>query len=314
MEDSAFDNMIDESLDSIEEMTDSPEQPIDGPNQPIDGLDDPALIAELDETSQPYVGRWNQLVSTTNWEKGAIILQWREALIAADAPVAEYSDEAWARRVGGVTGQHVGRLRRVYQRFGSVSATYEGLYWSHFQAALDWEDAEMWLEGAVQSNWSVSQMRRQRWETVDGGSTPAPDDNEIVSGELDEDFEPALNEQPGSRTLTPSYGEVQSGPLPEGPDFGDEDGSEPAAKVARRDSDSAAIASDDEDESVTFVRPFENLSELPDDLAEAFEHFKLAILRHKLDGWKEISRDDLLASLDALKELAMAPSSEESPF
>ena len=36
--------------------------------------------------------------------------------------------------------------------------------------------------------------------------------------------------------------------------------------------------------------------------------FKLAILRHKTDQWSEISRDDCLASLDALKELALAPS------
>ena len=33
--------------------------------------------------------------------------------------------------------------------------------------------------------------------------------------------------------------------------------------------------------------------------------FKLAILRHKAEGWQQISRSDVLASLDALKELAM---------
>lgn len=52
---------------------------------------------ELDAASQPFVGQWNQLVSTTNWEKGRIILDWREALIEAQAPAVEYSDEAWSR-------------------------------------------------------------------------------------------------------------------------------------------------------------------------------------------------------------------------
>jgi hypothetical protein len=33
----------------------------------------------------------------------------------------------------------------------------------------------------------------------------------------------------------------------------------------------------------------------------------LAILRHKLAGWQEISRDDLLGTLDAQKQLAMTP-------
>ena len=119
-------------------------------------LVDPQL---LDQTSLPFVGRWNQLVSNTNWEKGRIIHQWREALRESGAPATEYSDDAWSRRVGGVTGQHVGRLRRVYQRFGLSYPDYAGLFWSHFQAAIEWDDAEMWLEGAVQNGWSVSQMR-----------------------------------------------------------------------------------------------------------------------------------------------------------
>jgi len=53
----------------------------------------------LQATSAPFVGAWQTLVSQTNWEKGKIILDWREALVAADAPVHEYSDEAWATLV-----------------------------------------------------------------------------------------------------------------------------------------------------------------------------------------------------------------------
>src|SRR5205814_4433489 len=77
---------------------------------------DPAVV----EASQPFVGRWNHLVSSTNWEKGRIITQWRTALEEQQLAVSEFSDEAWARLVGGVTGQHAGRLRRVFQRFGAV--------------------------------------------------------------------------------------------------------------------------------------------------------------------------------------------------
>ena len=70
------------------------------------------LSESLVEASQPFVGRWSRLVSTTNWEKGRIIVEWRAALVSQGLPVAEYSDEAWGRLVGGVSGQHVGRLRR----------------------------------------------------------------------------------------------------------------------------------------------------------------------------------------------------------
>ena len=42
-------------------------------------------------------------------------------------------------------------------------------------------------------------------------------------------------------------------------------------------------------------------------MSDAFEAYKLCILRHKLAGWQEISCDDMLASLDSLKQLALAP-------
>lgn len=268
---------------------------------------------ELDAASQPFVGQWNQLVSTTNWEKGRIILNWREALIEAQAPAVEYSDEAWCRRVGNVTGQHVGRLRRVYQRFGNVSEQYNALFWSHFQAALDWDDAEMWLEGAVQNSWSVSQMRRTRWETLGAVESDRPREEDIVASELDEDVEPALDRADDEPKSSAKRSEGQSSPRHEGPDFGDEDGSV-NAKSESKESGASIYADDDTRETIEFVRPFENLGELPDDLAEAFDAFKLAILRHKQEGWEQISRDDVLASLDALKELALAPSADDSPF
>ena len=91
--------------------------------------------------SQPYVGMWQRLISRTNWEKGSIICEWRDALVADGAPASDYSDETWGRLVGGVSSQHVGRLRRVYRRFGETHDKYQGLYCSHFCAAIDWNDA-----------------------------------------------------------------------------------------------------------------------------------------------------------------------------
>src|SRR4029079_8558432 len=118
------------------------------------------------------------------------IHEWRQAMVDAESPAAEYSDDTWSRRAGNVTGQHVGRLRRVYERFGGVFQDYPGLYWSHFQAAIDWNDAEMWLEGAIQNRWSVSEMRRERWQAFGGWEEQRRQDGEIVAAELDEDAAP----------------------------------------------------------------------------------------------------------------------------
>ncbi len=109
-----------ENRASENESLDSSSVSIEAGGDPM--LDDPAAT----EVSEEFVGRWNTLISTTNWEKGRIIGQWRQALIETGAPATCYSDEAWSKRVGGVSSQHVGRLRRVFERFGSSTKLTQG--------------------------------------------------------------------------------------------------------------------------------------------------------------------------------------------
>jgi hypothetical protein len=253
----------------------------------------------VEETSQEYLGRWNRLVSTTNWEKGRIIAAWREALLDAGAPAAECTDDAWSRRVGNVSPQHVGRLRRVWERFNRVQSQYAGLFWSHFQAALDWLDAEMWLEGAVQNGWSVAAMRRQRWETLGAPADLKPRDEDVVQADFDEDVDSA-DEKDSANAISDSLGVVH--PAEAAADRGDD---EPAPF-----DDGDAIAASLAAATIEPVRPFEHLAQLPSDLNEAFELFKLAILHHRISAWQEVPCRDVLAALEALKQLATAPTDE----
>lgn len=271
-----------------------------------DSLDEIELPVEA---SQPFVGMWHQLVSRTNWDKGEIILKWRESLVEDGAPPTSYSDEAWAQMVGGVTSQHVGRLRRVFQRFAASYQDYSGLYWSHFQAGLDWDDAELWLEGAVQNKWSVSQMRKQRWETLGADPSLKPDERDVIVADVDEDYEPLRNHEDESGEGSK---ENSAGPRYEGPDFGDETEMAGDSRGGGVDVDNVAL--DDGDGATAnapAVRPFENLSELPEDVADAFDSFKLSIIRHRNAGWTDITCEQMLASLDALKELAKLPPAVE---
>lgn len=249
-----------------------------------------------DNLSQAYVGRWNHLISTTNWEKGQIISQWRSDLESQAITSAEFSDEVWSRRVGNVSPQHVGRLRRVYARYGNVWQDYQGLYWSHFLSAVDWEDAELWLEGAVQNGWSVSQMRFARWEALGAPADQKPGEADIITTELDEDLMTDREGQTApSRTTTVRD---LAGPEPVfGPDFGDE--------VEVTETKGGPVTS--RLEETPRIRPFEELATLPADVSGAFDSFKLAILHHKGEGWQEVARDDLISTLEALKELALAP-------
>jgi hypothetical protein len=271
-----------ESMERSEPLSDSPE----------------TEEAVIEETSAKYLGRWNRLVSTTNWEKGRILSQWRQALLQAGAPTQAYCDEAWSRRVGNVSPQHVGRLRRVYEQFGEAYPQYPGLYWSHFQAALDWHDAEMWLEGAVQNGWSVARMRAQRWEAMGGPPDQAPREEGLAAAEMDEDA-PCEALVPG--TIEESIRQVRDPEADAEADRGDLDSSQTDAAVSAGATEGGGAVP----EAVGAPQPFASLPELPQDLADAFEAFKLAILHHKLAGWREVSCGEVVAVLEALKQLAL---------
>lgn len=253
---------------------------------------------EGDQLAEQYVGQWNRLVSTTNWEKGRIICEWREALMTEGAAVTDYSDEAWAQLVGGVTSQHVGRLRRVSQRFGEEWNQYPGLFWSHFQAALDWDDAPMWLEGAIQGEWSVSQMRGKRWETLG-----TPESEQKAELEQSPEFDPptagptsAGLQQPEATSTTPAKSTTVK----------------PLAPDESAETDSAAEESEENDEPAPAkthakrTRLNVDVELLPDDLADAFEQFKLAIIAQRREGWRDTTPETVCECLDALRELALA--------
>jgi len=259
------------------------------------------LVSEKTQMqSETFIGQWNQLISTTNWDKGAIICQWRDSLKEQEASAAEYSDEAWAQMVGGVSSQHVGRLRRTSERFGHVFKEYQGLYWSHFYAALDWDDAEMWLEGAIQNKWSISQMRHQRWETLGKVAEDKPQDGDIVTLEMAEETQSlALAEKAEATRGDSDYVE---GPVHEGPDFGDEGQSN--GKSADNHAGQDGGEEDDKPAKPHQIRPFESFKDLPDDVMEAANEFKVVIIKHKLAQWEEMEQKELLGLLDALKQLA----------
>jgi len=258
-----------------------------------------------DDVAGKFLGQWNRLVSTTNWEKGRIICEWREALELAGAAVTEYSDEAWAQLVGGVTSQHVGRLRRVFQRFGPVFDQYEGLYWSHFQAGLDWEDAEMWLEGAILNGWSVSQMRGKRWETHGNAGDPPADE---ASAPFDEDAAASEEGEAASSGVAPAKARAATI---------DADEEEAESAAGESDEDSSSESSESSDYESPAASPAKSRSrlavevgDLPDDIADAFEAFKLAIIAQRRLSWSETTPEAVIECLDALRALALAPSDD----
>ncbi|MCH7484502.1 MAG: cupredoxin domain-containing protein [Chloroflexi bacterium] len=166
--------------------------------------------------------------------------------------------------MGTVSSQHVGRLRRVFEQFGAASDQYAGLYWSHFQSALEWPDPELWLEGAVQNGWTVSQMRRQRWQAYGAAEDEDPRDADIIAAEFNEDALPP-EELPRDVNVAPfdSAAMLPSGPdLGDGPDFGEED------DLSQGDVSGEDIASESDVPDVVDDQP-ETADEEPKDAGKA---------------------------------------------
>ena len=259
----------------------------------------------IDQLSEPIVGKWNVLVSQTNWEKGALILGWRRELMAAGLPNTVYSDDAWARRVGHVTPQHVGRLRRVAERFGEKNREFSGLYWSHFNTALDWDDAELWLEGAVQNFWSVAQMRVQRWQAIGGSDEQRPPEEDIIVAEIDSDV--YARQSPPER-IEGRNAEIGAIDALEKFDTPALSVAEPSKKKEQTKKDRAKHTELDSDTPSTgkLLMSLKGITDYPADLAESLELLKVAILNHKLAGWKSIPAEQVCQSLEVLKKLAVA--------
>jgi len=284
---------------SIEEVLDAPiAVDFTGTNQENSPL--------VDQLSKPLIGKWNALVSQTNWEKGTLILNWRNELIAAGLPNTVYSDEAWARHVGNVTAQHVGRLRRVAERFGEKNRDFTKLYWSHFYAALEWDDAELWLEGAVQNDWSVAQMRVQRWETLGGSDEQKPHEEDIIVTEIDDDIysrHSMPSERIEGRNVAIGAADVDVSSIPVSNPVAD-----PLKKKEQSKKDRAKHLESNTSVPATgeLLMSLKDISQFPTDFAEPLELLKVAILNHKLAGWKSVSAEQICRSLDTLKLLTHA--------
>ena len=237
--------------------------------------------------SKQYHQQWHQLVSTTNWAKGKIICKWRESLRAAGFSAHYYSDESWSRRVGNVTPQHTGRLRKVYLRFDSIRNEYPKLHWSHFLIALDWDDSELWLEGAQQSQWSVSQMQKMRSTTLDKITERETPKDDIFLRDLSENV---VLPAPSIGNPGPSLGEFATLNASDTAKIDKKNLVGPHSINSRHSSlDNPA----GERTSAT--------EKLPQDLQKAFVRLEQVLSKHKALGWPAVEIKTVIAQLDKLK-------------
>jgi hypothetical protein len=146
-------------------------------------------------------------------------------------------------------------------------------------------------------------MRRTRSEaTIAAGKEPEREE-ELIASELDDGFVALATDEEAEES--PFDGDGSSGPLDEGPDFGDEN-TFTEGDPGRIEAADSSNTGDEFLEGTEMLRenPFASLGELPPDVAESLEQFKLTIIRHRSSSWMDISHTKMLQVIDALRTFA----------
>jgi len=120
------------------------------------------------ETEQQLVHRAQEALSQCRWVVGECAAQWT-IRYARGRTDADFGAQL------GLSGDQVYQRRRVWECFAEIRDQYKVLKWSHFYAALTWDDAQDCLQWAEETQSTVAEMkawrRAQRGEDL---SEPPP--------------------------------------------------------------------------------------------------------------------------------------------
>lgn len=133
------------------------------------------------ESEADLVNRAREALSRCHWEIGECADKWTERY-------ARGRGDADFGTLIGLSGDQVYQRRRVWQQFGELADQFENLKWSHFYAALNWDDADDCLKWADDIKATVAQMKA--WRRAQRGEDLTESAEEEVPFDADPQFLP----------------------------------------------------------------------------------------------------------------------------
>lgn len=114
-----------------------------------------AVDAVPDETEEVLVQIAQQAISQCRWIVGECASKWtqRHARGRTDADFGQ---------LVGLSGDQIYQRRRVWETFSDVRSQFASLKWSHFYAALNWDDAADCLQWSEETQATVAEMKAWR--------------------------------------------------------------------------------------------------------------------------------------------------------
>ena len=108
-----------------------------------------------EETEEQLVQRAQAAVSRCNWEVGTCAMNWTQRYARGR------TDADFAAMVG-LSPDQIYQRRRVAELYSDVHANYPTLKWSHFYAALNWDNAPECLQWSQENQATVAEMKAWR--------------------------------------------------------------------------------------------------------------------------------------------------------
>jgi hypothetical protein len=114
------------------------------------------IVTSLEQsTEEQLVERAQLAVSGCRWVVGECAAQWTTRYARGR------TDADFAAQVG-LTPDQIFQRRRVWETFHAVQSQYSELKWSHFYAALTWDDSAECLQWAEETRATVAEMKAWR--------------------------------------------------------------------------------------------------------------------------------------------------------
>lgn len=131
------------------------------------------------ETEEQLIQRAQQALSTCNWEIGECATLWTKKYAKGR------TDADFGAQIG-LSGDQVYQRRRVWETFADVQGEYPQLKWSHFYAAINWEDSAECLQWANDLGATVAEMKAWRRSQHGEDLAQRGDDEDAPFGAADE--------------------------------------------------------------------------------------------------------------------------------
>jgi hypothetical protein len=108
-----------------------------------------------EETEEQLINTALEAVSQCRWVVGECAARWTQRYARGR------TDADFALLIG-ISADQVYQRRRVWETFGALRGDFQSLKWSHFYAALTWDDALDCLRWAEEMQATVAEMRAWR--------------------------------------------------------------------------------------------------------------------------------------------------------